>query len=285
MDRPKLTLVPIWLAIAAVSSGAWATPALAQTDEGRRPSCVTRDGEPCCTPAQGADDEEGLSDDCPPAGRQHREGGGDGRGVRVSDDDSADDGEGDDGEGDDGDGTGSSNFGHRSGRASGSSRKTTSGAPASGTSGEAPVGGTPSGAPAGSGEPGGTPTAEPVSNPVSAPGSVAGGTPAATPGPVATSSPGTSTAAGSAATAPNGAANAGQPNRVVANTGADVGTPLSVAMMLLMVGTTLRRATRQRPPRRPTTLRNRPPRRPPSPAPPGWSYVDHSSAARAIEKF
>jgi hypothetical protein len=72
----------------------------------------------------------------------------------------------------------------------------------------------------------------------------------------------------------------------VANTGADVSTPLGLAMTLLLVGTTLRRATRPRPSRRSTPPGNRRPRRPtPSAAPPGWSYVDHSSSARAIEKF
>jgi hypothetical protein len=52
-------------------------------------------------------------------------------------------------------------------------------------------------------------------------------------------------------------------------------------MTLLLAGTSLRRANRPLP----RTPRRGRPARPTEPAPHRWSYVDHSSSARAIEKF
>src|SRR5688500_11603087 len=196
MDRRKLTLVPIWLAVAALSTSAWATRAQAQTDERRRPSCVTEQGEPCCDPRRSPDDEQGLADHCPPAGRRHRQAAEgqdrDTERVRTSDDEAS---EGDP-DSEDGNDNGAGNFGRKARRSNGSGRRASSGAPAGGTSGGAPAGGASGGALAGGktgGAPvgsGGPPTAGPAGNPAGAPGSAAaGGASAATPGPVAVSSP------------------------------------------------------------------------------------------------
>jgi len=245
-------VLPVWFSAAVVLSGAWGAQAEAQTD----PCPPGQPADSCCTPRPNANeaDEEGLDPDCPagddsPGGRSHRRGGD----AVLEDND-----------------TGSSDGSFRSGRGFRSG---------SGGGGEAPPGSVGSEPP---GEPGeGSESGAPE-------GGTTGGAPP-TPGPGAVSSPGAraptgapspaSTPAG--ATSKSGAAGASQVAGSIARTGGDIATPLGLAMTLVLAGTSLRRATRPLPK---TPRRCRPARRPES-APPRWSYVDHSAAARAIEKF
>ena len=251
-------VLPVWFSAAVVLSGAWGAQAEAQTD----PCPPGQPADSCCTPRPNPNeaDEEGLDPDCPtgddgPGGRSHRRGGD----AVLEDND-----------------TGSSDGSFRSGRGFRSG---------SGDGGEAPPGSDGSEPP---GEPG---EAERIgAGPESgAPeDGTTGGAPA-TPGPGAVSSPGAraptgapspaSTPAG--ATSKSGAAGASQVAGSIARTGGDIATSLGLALTLMLAGTSLRRATRPLPK---TQRRCRPARRPQS-APPRWSYVDHSAAARAIEKF
>lgn len=255
-------MLPVWVSVAVVLSGAWMAEAQAQTE----PCPPGQPSDSCCPPRPGAneaDEEDGLDQDCPTGddsagGRSHRRG----------DDAVLDDN-------DTGSSDGSFRPGQRFGRGNGGGREAPAGSSASEPPGEGEgpaekIGAGPeSGAP-GSGTTGGAP---------------------ATPAPVARSSPAvrapsaapspTSVSGGSASKGGVGQGAGAQVAGSIARTGADIATPLGLAMTLLLAGTSLRRATRplSRAPRRGR------PARPRDTAPQSWSYVDHSASARSIEKF
>ena len=255
-------VLPVSFSVAVVLSGTWVVEAQAQTE----PCPPGQPPDGCCTPAPSAneaDEEEGLDQDCP--GGDHESDGG--RSHRR----------GDDAVGADND-TGSADGSFRSGRrfrrgSGGGGEEPDGTAPVEGIGG-GPEGAAPGGGPAGAAPGGGT----------------TGGAPP-TPGPVARSSPAVrapsappriSAPAGSASTSgARAGAGAGQVAGSMARTGPDIATRLGLALTLLLAGTSLRRANRPLPR---TPRRARPAPRP-EPAPPNWSYVDHSSSARAFEKF
>jgi hypothetical protein len=272
-------VLPAWLSVAVVLSGVWVAEAQAQTE----PCPADQPTDSCCTPrpsANEADEEEGLEQDCPPAddsagARSHRRG--------------------DDAVLDDND-TGSADGSFRSGRGfrrgSGDGGEAPGGSGASGGPGEAPgdgTGGGPGGVAPGGGTTGGVPTG---SGPRAGSGAGARGpsgapsvrAPSGAPSVRApsTAAAGTSASGGSTSTAGvREGAGAAQAGGSIARTGGDIGTPLGLAMTLLLAGTSLRRANRPLP----RTPRRGRPARPPEPALPDWNYVDNSSSARAIEKF
>lgn len=262
-------LLLLLLPVALVLGGAWAVEARAQTDD-----CPVESPD-CCDPRQSADDdrEEAVAaDDCPPdgtdapGGRSHRRGG-DGSGDTLVDDDTGSAGEG---------------------FSSGSRLRRGTGSRAPGGAGGVPAGAVGSGVPGG-GTPNGSPGgAAPTGSPP-APGPAAVSSPGVRPPVAAPSVAGASNVAAARAGAGQGPGGGAVAGGGIARTGPDIGLPVGLAMTLLVVGTSLRRAARPErrrvPRRRPPTARRGRPTRPTTQAPPSWSYVDLSSAARAIEKF
>ena len=276
-------VLPVWFFVAVVVlGGAWTAAAQAEAQD--KAACPGGRPGPCCDPrANPTDqDQQGARKDCPPGdatGAPDVAGGAGARGHQRGADGS------DDTLGDDDNDAGPGGPTFRSG--SGSGRAAPAENEGSGGAGGAAAGGTGDGQ--GSEGPGAGAT---------------GGAPK-TPGPVAVSSPGARTPTG----APSGAsvlgrsasrgaprasgagtrAGAGQAPGSMARTGTHVGGLLALAMGLMVTGTSLRRAARARPIRpRPTrrrSARRRRRGRRPGPPPPSWSYVDQSSAARAIQKF
>jgi len=260
----KILPVLFAFALSAVWPGVAQAQAQAQAQATDAPRSCPKDARgDCCDPAAPAnpdDKQETPAADCP-GGRAHRRGGGGLRDTLGDDNDT---------------GPASPTFrsGNELGRGGGS--ETPGGSDSSGGTSGGPAGGA-GGGPGSAGPGGGT----------------TGGGPTA-PGPVAVSSPGTRpstgtpSGAGSGSSASKGASKvsgAGQLGRSMARTGTHTGTSVALALTLMVTGTSLRRAARPRPSRRRSSPRRRCRGRRPASAPPSWSYVDQSSAARAIEKF